>query len=289
MEAFLQVVVFITICYVLTIIVDFIVSKKVFRDSMINPYAPQPLFQVYGTIRMFLPFASAVIVLFLVDGFNAIFKFLHSWFKINWIAIRYYFLAPFYTYVALAIYLSLGRILGVVDLSILLKSGDKSLFRVLGIILVLAYPASITVNALVALGEELGWRAFLVPRLLQITGLPLVVLATGIVWGLWHVPMVLLFKFKVPHYFTKSLNVTSYLILCTLLSIPAIVMTLNSKSILPAISLHGSVNALWRLVDVVTKISKEKKYWDLFKALTASITGWIVSITILTYVAITLL
>lgn len=47
------------------------------------------------------------------------------------------------------------------------------------------------VNAVPAMGEEFGWRGFLRDTL---TGRPrwLVVLVTGVVWGLWHAPIILL-------------------------------------------------------------------------------------------------
>jgi membrane protease YdiL (CAAX protease family) len=42
-----------------------------------------------------------------------------------------------------------------------------------------------------ALGEELGWRGFLVPQLAKITSYPRVALVSGAVWALWHYPIIL--------------------------------------------------------------------------------------------------
>lgn len=39
-----------------------------------------------------------------------------------------------------------------------------------------------------ALGEELGWRGFLLPRLAGRLGLLPAALVVGLVWGLWHLP-----------------------------------------------------------------------------------------------------
>ena len=41
-----------------------------------------------------------------------------------------------------------------------------------------------------ALGEEIGWRGYLLPRLIE-SGWPRPVLLSGLVWGLWHVPSLL--------------------------------------------------------------------------------------------------
>lgn len=47
------------------------------------------------------------------------------------------------------------------------------------------------VNLPILLGEETGWRAYLGQRLMKAFGLGGVVL-TGVVWALWHLPMILL-------------------------------------------------------------------------------------------------
>ena len=50
--------------------------------------------------------------------------------------------------------------------------------------------AGLAVWLLLALGEEIGWRGYLLPHLLD-ARLPLPVLCSGLVWGAWHVPSVL--------------------------------------------------------------------------------------------------
>jgi membrane protease YdiL (CAAX protease family) len=44
-------------------------------------------------------------------------------------------------------------------------------------------------NALPTLGEEFGWRAYLQPKLMPLGGRKAMLL-TGIVWGLWHAPVI---------------------------------------------------------------------------------------------------
>src|SRR5690606_9346970 len=51
--------------------------------------------------------------------------------------------------------------------------------------------AAVTVNALAAFGEELGWRGFLMPALRQHGTWP-ALLISGALWGLWHAPIILL-------------------------------------------------------------------------------------------------
>ncbi len=44
------------------------------------------------------------------------------------------------------------------------------------------------VNTVPALGEELGWRGYLFPRLLRLGTVPALVVS-GVVWGVWHAPL----------------------------------------------------------------------------------------------------
>jgi membrane protease YdiL (CAAX protease family) len=42
-----------------------------------------------------------------------------------------------------------------------------------------------------ALGEEIGWRGLLVPQLAKLTSFTNVALVVGVIWALWHVPILL--------------------------------------------------------------------------------------------------
>ena len=42
-----------------------------------------------------------------------------------------------------------------------------------------------------ALGEEIGWRGFLLPRLVQQFGFTLGCLVSGCIWAVWHYPALL--------------------------------------------------------------------------------------------------
>ena len=74
--------------------------------------------------------------------------------------------------------------LGVSTLSYLLQNG---LFAVL------LAPA---INMFPALGEEVGWRGYMMPRLKEQFGLLNGRLLGGVVWGIWHWPLMLLVGYE---------------------------------------------------------------------------------------------
>lgn len=47
------------------------------------------------------------------------------------------------------------------------------------------------INLIPAMGEELGWRGWLLPKLLPL-GVAPAILLSGVIWGLWHAPLILL-------------------------------------------------------------------------------------------------
>ncbi|GAB3624138.1 CPBP family intramembrane metalloprotease [Mariniluteicoccus endophyticus] len=48
------------------------------------------------------------------------------------------------------------------------------------------------VNTIPAMGEEVGWRGFLFPRLADRLGVWMAAVVSGVVWGCWHAPVILL-------------------------------------------------------------------------------------------------
>jgi len=47
-----------------------------------------------------------------------------------------------------------------------------------------------------ALGEEIGWRGLLVPELLKVTSFRNTALIAGVIWALWHFPLIIFTGYK---------------------------------------------------------------------------------------------
>ncbi len=109
-----------------------------------------------------------------------------------------------------------------------------------------ALTVAIPVNMVFAFGEEFGWRGFLLPRLSALTGEPIAVIIVGLIWGGWHLPLVLLDGYEYP--FSPSLAVPMTLVLFMVLSTLIAPLRLRSGSIWPATIAHAALNAQAGLV-----------------------------------------
>jgi uncharacterized protein len=106
-----------------------------------------------------------------------------------------------------------------------------------------ALVAGYTINAIFALGEELGWRGYLIKALNNKKLLP-VSLIIGAVWGLWHFPLILIGHNYPEH---PAAGVGMMIIFCILLSPIMIYIVIKSKSVITAAIFHGINNAIGKI------------------------------------------
>ncbi|MBI5838335.1 MAG: CPBP family intramembrane metalloprotease [Candidatus Eisenbacteria bacterium] len=94
-------------------------------------------------------------------------------------------------------------------------------------------------NGLLGLGEELGWRGYLLPKLM-VLGKPRAYLLLGIVWGLWHLPLILI-GFTYPGH--PVLGTLAFLLLTTTFGIYLNELSLRHRSSILAGWIHGVFNS----------------------------------------------
>ena len=100
--------------------------------------------------------------------------------------------------------------------------------------------AGFTINALFGLGEELGWRGYLLISLKEKKFLP-VSLIIGTVWGLWHFPLILLGH----NYPQHPVAGVGMMVIYTILLTPMMIyIVIKSKSVITAAIFHGANNAI---------------------------------------------
>ena len=98
----------------------------------------------------------------------------------------------------------------------------------------------ITINALFAFGEEYGWRNYLVHALRE-HKFWTAALFIGIVWGLWHFPLILM-GHNYPN--EPQWGVLLMVVFCVLAGILELYFVLKTKSMIVAAIMHGTINAV---------------------------------------------
>ncbi|MFG1695877.1 CPBP family intramembrane glutamic endopeptidase [Nonomuraea sp. NPDC049309] len=92
-----------------------------------------------------------------------------------------------------------------------------------------------------ALGEEWGWRGWLLPRLIAGNGVVMGLVYSGLIWGLWHAPLTLL-GYNYPR--LGSWAALAFIGFCTLAGVVIGWLRLRSGSVWPAVVAHASLNAV---------------------------------------------
>ncbi len=109
--------------------------------------------------------------------------------------------------------------------------------------------AGISVNALAGLGEELGWRGLL-QKELGFLGFWRSSAIIGLVWGIWHAPLILQGHNYPQHRFAGVFMMTVW---CMLLSPIFSYVRLKAKSVIAAAIIHGSLNGTYGLSLIAIK------------------------------------
>jgi membrane protease YdiL (CAAX protease family) len=97
-----------------------------------------------------------------------------------------------------------------------------------------------------ALGEEIGWRGFLVPELAKVTSFTGVGLISGLMWAAWHYPSILFSDYNAgtPAWYA----LTCFTVMVVASGFIAAWLRLKSGSVWPAAILHGSHNMFVQLI-----------------------------------------
>jgi len=123
-----------------------------------------------------------------------------------------------------------------------------------------------------ALGEEIGWRGFLVPELNKTVGFTGTAFITGIIWSLWHYPVLIFADYNAG-------TATWYALLCFTVMVIAISfvfawLRLRSGSLWTAAMLHASHNLYVQAIftPLTRDTGKTKWFIDEFGAVLPLVT-----------------
>jgi membrane protease YdiL (CAAX protease family) len=96
-----------------------------------------------------------------------------------------------------------------------------------------------TLNLVLVSGEEIGWRGYMLTRLID-AGVPHPVLVSGLIWGLWHVPLVLWAGYADGP--SPALSVATLVLTAVALGSVLARIRLETGSIWPPIVMHAAWN-----------------------------------------------
>jgi CAAX protease family protein len=182
---------------------------------------------------MFVPaLASVVARLVLKEGFSDVsFRFGGSR---SWRAILLALIFP--TVVGLIAY-------GIAWTTGLARFAGEGPSPIIGLLvgIILATTLWTALSSLITAGEEIGWRGYMLTRLID-AGVPRPVLASSLIWGLWHVPLVLAGIYAAG----PSPALSAVLIMVSITSFGYVIarLRLETGSIWPAIIFHASWNSI---------------------------------------------
>jgi membrane protease YdiL (CAAX protease family) len=255
-------------------------------DGLANPFFP-----LIAVAMMATPAIAALIVVFLVDRPRHRARALGLWpLKPVGRFVGYCLLGIFVPILLVLIALPVGALLGVYPADVTNFSAFAQLLQeqtaaagvgelpipvgtVIAIQLV-TVPLAALINLVPALGEELGWRGWMLPKLMPLGAVP-AILISGVVWGLWHAPLILLgYNYPgVPGW----LGLTAMVGVCITFGAVFGWLRLRSDSVWPAALAHAAFNGA---AGTYLLFAMAGERIDMTQATVLGWTGWIVPIAL---------
>ncbi|SJN10644.1 CAAX amino terminal protease family protein [Leucobacter sp. 7(1)] len=144
----------------------------------------------------------------------------------------------------------------------------------------LSLPFGVIFNCIFTFGEELGWRGWLLPALRPLGTWPALVIS-GVIWGLWHSPVILLgYNFGLLDWRGVALMTVA----CVLWGILLGWSRLRTGSVWPAVVGHAALNAGAALVVLVSAAGAEL---DPVLVLPLGVAGWIAVAAVIVVLVLT--
>jgi membrane protease YdiL (CAAX protease family) len=148
--------------------------------------------------------------------------------------------------------------------------GDWSTGGIIVFHFLLTASYSFVISLPAALGEEMGWRGFLVPELAKSMSFTGVALVSGFIWAAWHLPLFLMGFYGVdgtPLYY----QLFFFFLLLMSNSVTMTYLRLKTGSLWTAVIFHASGNVFMQKFFAPLTLANEKTTWfaDEFGAIPA--------------------
>lgn len=240
--------IFLLITFFLTWSITFIIFKS---GGLTGPFASIGLI-----LCMMMPALSVLITTLITKS-----SFKEIWIKPNFKKnIKYYFIGYFSPVILIILgsalyfiifpsHLDLSMNNGVENLKLQLQSlsqalpSDLELKSAMIIQLFVSIFLSPILNFIPCLGEELGWRGYLLPKLIENNSYFKSSLIAGVIWGIWHAPMIAMgHNYGVGYIGVPFIGIFAMVVFCIMTGAIFNYITIKTKSCIPATFAHGSLN-----------------------------------------------
>jgi membrane protease YdiL (CAAX protease family) len=257
-----------------------------------------PLFPVIAVATMATPAIAALIVVFFVERPRQRARTLGLW-PLTPVRrlIGYATLGVFVPIALVLAALPIGALFGVYPADFVNFSGFEQVISeqagavgvgqlpislgVIVLIQLVTLPSAAFINLVPALGEELGWRGWLLPKLLPLGAVPAIVIS-GVIWGLWHAPLILL-GYNYPDV-PGWLGLTAMVGVCIVFGAVFGWLRLRSDSVWPAALAHASFNGA---AGTSLVFSLAGEHIDTTQATVLGWSGWIVPLALVIVLVVT--
>ncbi|PKM62122.1 MAG: CPBP family intramembrane metalloprotease domain-containing protein [Firmicutes bacterium HGW-Firmicutes-4] len=120
---------------------------------------------------------------------------------------------------------------------------EGSLFTIFLTQLLLGIFLAPLLNIITTSGEEIGWRGYLLPKLMEMYSPRVSIVISGIIWGLWHAPIIAMGHNYGTGYPTAPWGgILAMVFFCLVIGSFFSLLVIRTKSFLPAAIAHGSLN-----------------------------------------------
>ncbi len=202
--------------------------------------------EIFLSILMMTPMVSVILTRIVTkEGTKDLYLKPRMRRNIKWYLMAY-LLTPFIAYLGAALFFILNPSqFDLLNSNYAVKAGVDTLdeyFKLLATTIPLAILINPIIGLLSCFGEEIAWRGYLLPKLCKKLSIHNAILATGVIWGLWHAPIIAMGY----NYGTSNtlLGIVAMVILCIILGIIESFLFIKTQSIWPSVVFHASINAI---------------------------------------------
>lgn len=201
------------------------------------------------SIMMIIPALSSLLTRFITkEGFKNL--YLKPRFKTN---IKYYLMAYFLTSVFIilgfTIYFMIFPNMIDTNFTVLkdtLENQGVSVDNIKAIVMINLLQGIFIgpiINIIFTLGEELGWRGYLLQKLSKEFSLQKSIIISGIIWGIWHAPIIAMgHNYGTRYWGYPFMGILAMIIFCIVIGTYLSYLVVKTKSVIPCAIVHSAIN-----------------------------------------------